>query len=75
MVILQVYVNISLKLPGTGKILPCDTRTRVLGCGLPNVTNSPLRFGSSGRSILTSHTSFESSWPSDFDYLSFGSIP
>ena len=38
MVILQVYVNISLKLPGTGKILPCDTRTRVLGCGLPNVT-------------------------------------
>ena len=34
-----------------------------------------LRFGSSGRSIWTSYTSFESSWPADFDYLSFGSIP
>ena len=34
-----------------------------------------LRFGSSSFSIWTIYTSFESSWPADFDYLSFGSIP
>ena len=34
-----------------------------------------LRFGSSSCSIWTSYTSFESSWPADLDYLSFGSVP
>ena len=34
---------------------------------------SCFRFGSSGCSIWTSYTSIESSWPADFDYLSFGS--
>ena len=34
-----------------------------------------LWFGSSGCSIWTIFTSFESSWPADFNYLSFGSIP
>ena len=29
-----------------------------------------LRFGSSGCPILTSYTSFESSWSSDFNYVS-----
>ena len=33
-----------------------------------------LRFGSSSCSIWTSCSSFESPWPADFDYLSFGSI-
>ena len=31
-----------------------------------------LRFGSSGCSIWTIFTSFGSSWPADYDYLSFG---
>ena len=34
-----------------------------------------LRFGSSYCSVGTSYTSFKSSWPADFDYLGFGSIP
>ena len=36
---------------------------------------TPLTFCSSGSSIRKSYTSFESLWPADFDYLSFGSIP
>ena len=32
--------------------------------------NSPELIGSSGCSFWTSYTSFESSWPADFDYLS-----
>ena len=42
---------------------------------LLELVSKVLRFDSSCCSIWTSYTSFESSWPANFDYLSFGSIP
>ena len=49
----------------------CYDGTSTLESSVNNSINC-LRFGSSSCSIWTS---FESSWPADLDYLSFGSIP
>ena len=48
--------------------------TQVLGTTRKQYTMG-FRFRSSGCLIWTSYSSFESSWPADFNYLSFGSIP